>query len=82
MNENIMSCSMIVDNGYITNDFNQLQARPLILWQEDSSANQCFGCNTKFGYLTWKHHCRHCGYIFCNKCTSKSVTIPDFLKLP
>lgn len=80
--KNIISCSMIVDNGNNNKDYNQLQNRPLLLWQEDTSVKKCSGCSSEFGYLTRRHHCRYCGYIYCNKCSSTYVMIPVFLKIP
>nr|XP_006814774.1 PREDICTED: hepatocyte growth factor-regulated tyrosine kinase substrate-like isoform X2 [Saccoglossus kowalevskii] len=38
----------------------------------------CHRCRVEFGMMQRKHHCRHCGQVFCNKCTSKSSTIPKF----
>ena len=31
------------------------------------------GCRAKFGMRIWKHHCRVCGDIFCDTCTSKRL---------
>ncbi|XP_033096306.1 hepatocyte growth factor-regulated tyrosine kinase substrate-like isoform X2 [Anneissia japonica] len=40
--------------------------------------DRCFSCRTEFGITVRKHHCRHCGQIFCSKCTSKQCAIPKF----
>eukprot|EP00606_Chrysophyceae_sp_TOSAG23-5_P000677 GSChrysophyteH2.ASY1.ANO1.626.1 assembled CDS len=46
-------------------------------WQKDEDWTNCRECNTKFdAYLKRKHHCRHCGYIFCGKCTSGRCLLP------
>ncbi|XP_021952522.1 hepatocyte growth factor-regulated tyrosine kinase substrate isoform X1 [Folsomia candida] len=38
----------------------------------------CHRCRTEFGIVVRKHHCRACGQIFCNKCSSKICTLPKF----
>eukprot|EP01087_Luapelamoeba_hula_P014756 TRINITY_DN4373_c0_g2_i5.p1 TRINITY_DN4373_c0_g2~~TRINITY_DN4373_c0_g2_i5.p1 ORF type:complete len:1345 (+),score=248.25 TRINITY_DN4373_c0_g2_i5:1355-5389(+) len=45
-------------------------------WIPDSWARSCFRCKRNFNPLHRKHHCRHCGNIFCNKCTSKRLVLP------
>jgi len=39
-------------------------------WQKDEEVEHCTACTTEFGALTRKHHCRSCGRIFCNTCSS------------
>jgi len=46
-------------------------------WQPDSSTKTCHHCNTKFTLINRRHHCRHCGNIFCKKCTTQRSTIPN-----
>lgn len=29
-------------------------------------------------YLSFQHHCRACGNVFCGNCSSKTSTIPKF----
>ncbi|XP_043925659.1 hepatocyte growth factor-regulated tyrosine kinase substrate [Protopterus annectens] len=41
-------------------------------------AEECHRCRVQFGVVTRKHHCRACGQIFCQKCSSKYSTIPKF----
>ncbi|KAM9296773.1 hepatocyte growth factor-regulated tyrosine kinase substrate [Gastrophryne carolinensis] len=41
-------------------------------------AEECHRCRVQFGVMTRKHHCRACGQIFCQKCSSKYSTIPKF----
>eukprot|EP01062_Namystynia_karyoxenos_P021987 TRINITY_DN18405_c0_g1_i1.p2 TRINITY_DN18405_c0_g1~~TRINITY_DN18405_c0_g1_i1.p2 ORF type:complete len:454 (+),score=133.17 TRINITY_DN18405_c0_g1_i1:79-1440(+) len=52
---------------------------PAAYWQPDDEAKVCGQCRREFarvgfpfsGQARWKHHCRHCGYIFCDDCTSE-----------
>jgi len=39
-------------------------------WMPDHMATKCGYCNKQFSMLIRKHHCRNCGQIFCNDCTS------------
>lgn len=41
-------------------------------WVPDSDRTRCRNCNKAFGALTWKHHCRQCGDIFCDACSKKT----------
>eukprot|EP00009_Paramoeba_aestuarina_P016616 CAMPEP_0201533350 /NCGR_PEP_ID=MMETSP0161_2-20130828/52934_1 /ASSEMBLY_ACC=CAM_ASM_000251 /TAXON_ID=180227 /ORGANISM="Neoparamoeba aestuarina, Strain SoJaBio B1-5/56/2" /LENGTH=583 /DNA_ID=CAMNT_0047937301 /DNA_START=31 /DNA_END=1782 /DNA_ORIENTATION=- len=50
-------------------------SRPI--WQPDSAARYCKKCREEFGFFLRKHHCRGCGYIFCDPCTSNSVQFPE-----
>lgn len=44
----------------------------------DHSCRVCYECDTPFTVVKRKHHCRHCGRIFCAKCTAHSIPIhPD-----
>ncbi|CAF1305732.1 unnamed protein product [Rotaria sordida] len=44
-------------------------------WRDDK---ECFRCRQIFTTFIRKHHCRACGNIFCDKCSSKSCPIPKF----
>eukprot|EP00050_Salpingoeca_kvevrii_P006774 m.291567 g.291567 ORF g.291567 m.291567 type:complete len:811 (+) comp12489_c0_seq1:142-2574(+) len=37
----------------------------------------CHRCRTKFTVILRRHHCRACGQIFCQKCSSKNSRIPN-----
>ncbi|KAL6075474.1 Carrier protein, mitochondrial [Balamuthia mandrillaris] len=50
-------------------------------WIPDSWSRNCFSCKRAFTPVYRKHHCRHCGHIFCGKCTSKKACIPKFAYL-
>ena len=36
-------------------------------WVPDSERDSCHECHIKFGLIERKHHCRHCGEIFCQR---------------
>ncbi len=44
-------------------------------WVEDSEAKECMACKSAFTFVNRKHHCRNCGGIFCNACSSKKMAI-------
>ncbi|EJU06536.1 ankyrin [Dacryopinax primogenitus] len=39
-------------------------------WEPDSDVIECRNCHRRFGFLLRKHHCRRCGHIFCDRCSS------------
>ena len=45
-------------------------------WQSNSAAKVCTACNKPFSATRRKHHCRHCGRIFCAACSSKTAKTP------
>lgn len=57
----------------------QLATIPMVespaAWVKDSEAKQCHCCKTEFSLFTRKHHCRGCGLIFCDSCTSDRVRV-------
>lgn len=45
-------------------------------WIPDNEAAACYHCDVPFTLFNRRHHCRHCGKIFCNECTQNKVAIP------
>jgi len=45
-------------------------------WISDGLIHQCQDCSTRFTLFTRRHHCRLCGRIFCNSCSSNWVNTP------
>lgn len=43
-------------------------------WLPDSECEECTDCGNVFGLLTRRHHCRLCGYIYCNACSAVRIT--------
>lgn len=42
-------------------------------WQSDKDVSQCMNCHKGFSFFLRRHHCRCCGNIFCDDCTSHFV---------
>jgi 1-phosphatidylinositol-3-phosphate 5-kinase len=42
-------------------------------WMPDQSCRVCYDCDVQFTILNRRHHCRHCGRVFCARCTANSV---------
>lgn len=49
-------------------------------WTNDSRVTQCFSCRCDFSMFNRKHHCRVCGRIFCNACSSQKIRVPSFIR--
>ncbi|KAI0216904.1 Rab GTPase-binding effector protein 1 [Lamellibrachia satsuma] len=44
-----------------------------VRWQHEEDVDDCTKCHQAFSYTRRKHHCRHCGKIFCVDCLNKTV---------
>lgn len=52
-------------------------ADPSPVWVPDSDAPVCMHCRkSEFTVLNRRHHCRRCGIVCCNTCTSKRWLLP------
>ncbi|PSK35241.1 hypothetical protein C7M61_004699 [Candidozyma pseudohaemuli] len=45
----------------------------LTSWQPDSAVTACVVCDTTFTIFNRRHHCRKCGRVVCNLCSSQKV---------
>ena len=41
----------------------------------DADAPTCRGCERAFGLLLRRHHCRRCGRVFCDACSSRTAVV-------
>ncbi|XP_036430976.1 zinc finger FYVE domain-containing protein 21 isoform X1 [Colossoma macropomum] len=63
---------MVPENGAFNSPFSLDEPQ----WVPDKECPRCMQCDTKFDFITRKHHCRRCGRCFCDKCCSKKVALP------
>jgi len=45
-------------------------------WVPDEEVLKCNACNSEFDFVNRKHHCRHCGLIYCEDCTQHRDLVP------
>ena len=46
-------------------------------WMPDQSCRVCYECDSQFTLINRRHHCRHCGRVFCAKCTANWIPVPS-----
>jgi len=64
------------DSNKILDAMNPLNLRPI--WQPDEEALKCNKCKSTFSTINRRHHCRHCGLVFCGTCSTWQCIIPKF----
>ncbi|KAL5104476.1 Early endosome antigen 1 [Taenia crassiceps] len=42
-------------------------------WVSDETVQSCSNCQKEFSISVRKHHCRYCGKVFCQACSSKKT---------
>ncbi|CAE6491886.1 unnamed protein product [Rhizoctonia solani] len=57
---------------------------PKSLWKPDEMADGCdtLTCDAKFSLFERRHHCRRCGDVFCQACSSHQTLLLDTTNLP
>jgi len=50
-----------------------------LLWMPDKICKVCYNCEDPFNLYRRRHHCRMCGQVFCDRCSSEYV---DGLQIP
>ena len=46
-------------------------------WEPDDEILQCNACSIKFDWIIRRHHCRNCGRIFCQDCSTFKLLLPQ-----
>ncbi|PVD39571.1 hypothetical protein C0Q70_02206 [Pomacea canaliculata] len=49
-------------------------------WVSDEAATHCKQCSKEFSISRRKHHCRHCGDIYCSECSDNKMPLPSSSK--
>ncbi|XP_064460814.1 zinc finger FYVE domain-containing protein 21-like isoform X1 [Ornithodoros turicata] len=44
-------------------------------WALDQESSHCVQCHHKFDFLTRRHHCRRCGYVYCGICCGQRLPL-------
>lgn len=45
-------------------------------WIPDEEVDRCTRCKSEFDWVNRRHHCRHCGNIFCQNCSPNRSLLP------
>jgi hypothetical protein len=48
------------------------------VWIADADRSLCAICLEAFTLVKSKHHCRACGDVFCEACSSKHIVMPHY----
>lgn len=51
------------------------QRKKSVPWIPDSLAERCYGCHSSFSLVLRRHHCRRCGNVFCDACSSARIPL-------
>ena len=51
---------------------------PASKWVPDTVQKHCKICEQRFYFLRRRHHCRQCGYLVCDKCSSTRDYVEGF----
>lgn len=49
--------------------------RAAAAWVPDSLAERCYQCRAAFSLVLRRHHCRRCGNVFCDTCSSARIPL-------
>ena len=66
------SGSPVLPSGSDRNDWASIISSKRF-WMPDNVSSDCYRCNQKFTFLRRRHHCRICGQIFCNACSTFTI---------
>ncbi|KAJ2351346.1 hypothetical protein GGH92_001878 [Coemansia sp. RSA 2673] len=51
------------------------QCLPESAWEPDEATAVCRQCSRRFSLFLRRHHCRRCGLVFCDSCSSKRTLL-------
>ena len=73
-----MSMSMYFNDKKNISDISIPKTIP-VMWIPSENVTKCYNCGINFSMLNRKHHCRMCGRVFCNECSSGRSKIPSLI---
>ena len=47
-------------------------------WIPSNAVTACMKCKDIFTLQWHRHHCRNCGHVICERCSSKFIPLPEF----
>ncbi|KAI9299192.1 FYVE-domain-containing protein [Neoconidiobolus thromboides FSU 785] len=47
-------------------------------WEIDSDVSGCRSCQKPFSLFVRRHHCRRCGLIYCDSCSSARIDLKNY----
>jgi len=74
--ESQSSSSFMHDEDASSFNSNNPSLRLSSSWQPDPTAHVCTSCHRPFDAFQRRHHCRLCGMVFCQSCSSTRSLIP------
>jgi hypothetical protein len=63
------------DHEYCSNDGIAWVYKVRATWIADNQRPRCHACNKEFGVTRWRHHCRSCGEVFCDACSTGRTAV-------
>jgi len=77
--ENQSNCCYSLSNESFCSSWDEIEEADykLAAWVPDYYVTHCQSCNDKFTLRLRKHHCRHCGQVFCYKCADNFYPLPN-----
>ncbi len=60
----------INDSNINNNNLENNPVKDKDFWMPDELCKVCYGCENAFTMYRRRHHCRMCGQVFCNPCSS------------